>query len=321
MNTPHLWIPKAKIIEPKRAIDTATRLQGFFKLEAVRPDGRRRLLADWFPNLITDAGLDIIGTSGAWLSYCRVGTGNTTPNVADTALAGHLAATNNSIINSGTAQSIEPYYGARTKTFRFAEGAAAGNLQEVGIGTAATGSTLFSRALILDSGGSPTTVTVLSDESLDVTYQLRLYPPLSDVVDTINISGTDYDFTKRAALVTTASAWYCGISGDFGGGFPGGVVVYSGTMGAITGSPSGTTSNGSTTNASYGATNLYRDFSTVWGLTAANFGGIQSALATMGPASSAFGAVQVEFDPVIPKTSSQILTLVFRHSWARGVVP
>ena len=36
--------------------------------------GSRRLCADWFDNLITNQGLDYIGSSSTWLSACQVGT-------------------------------------------------------------------------------------------------------------------------------------------------------------------------------------------------------------------------------------------------------
>src|SRR5690606_31940294 len=72
----HIWVPRAKIIEPRRELRVTHGLCGRFKLEAERPDGQRRLLADWFPNLITNAGLNRIGTSSGWLTACAVGTGS-----------------------------------------------------------------------------------------------------------------------------------------------------------------------------------------------------------------------------------------------------
>ena len=45
-------------------------VEGWYKFEAVRPDGTKRLLADWFPNLITDAGLERMAGNGDWMRYC-----------------------------------------------------------------------------------------------------------------------------------------------------------------------------------------------------------------------------------------------------------
>lgn len=325
VDAPRIWTRRPTIIEPKSEILVGgPRLRGFFKMEAVRTDGRRRLLADWFPNLITDAGLNLIGTSSTWLTYCRVGTGSTAPANGNTALASHLAETVTKQSNTPAAQGSAPYYGSTTIVYRFGQGVAAGNLAEVGISDQAVASStdvLFSRALILDSSGDPTTITVLSDEFLDVTYQIRFYPPASDVTHTVNISGTDYTVIERASSVTDATVWSGSASTGFQGGMkPSTALAYAAGIGAVTTTPSGTTFPvESTTNAAYGNNNLYRDGTLVWGLTFGNVGGggIGSVSAKMGAAGSG-GMLQYDFDPNLPKTSSMILSLVFRHTWGRG---
>ena len=76
---------------------------GWFKIEAHRVDangdeipGTRRVAADWFPNLITNAGLDFLGTTGPTYvyTYCRVGSGNTAPAFTDPASVAPVAAGN-----------------------------------------------------------------------------------------------------------------------------------------------------------------------------------------------------------------------------------
>jgi hypothetical protein len=63
-----------------------------------------------------------------------------------------------------------------------------------------------SRALIVDSGGSPISITVLPDEHLDVTYSLKHYPYTgADVVQTVVISGVSYTFTSRSLAVSSAT--------------------------------------------------------------------------------------------------------------------
>lgn len=321
MKAPHIWIPK-KIIETRDAHLLTTKMRGRFKLEVLRPDGRVRLVRE-FPNLITDAGLNVIGTSGSWLAACRVGTGTATPNVADTALASHLAGTGTLQANTSSAQSTPPYYGMRTRTYRFAAGVAAGNVAEVGIATqTAPGGTLFSRALVLDGDGDPTTITVLSDEVLDVTYQLQYFPQ-EETVGVATIGGVDYDVTTRASDVTNSGFWASsGTTGGLSAAF-----AYNGAIGAVTTSPSGSSDIGTETQASYGNNNLYRDTTLSWGLNTANFGGagVRAMSARLdGLSSSAMGKIQIGFanddSPSlgIPKTSSQILSVVCRHTWARG---
>lgn len=296
-------------------------LRGFFKLEAVKLDGTRRPLTGWFPNLITDAGLNRIGT-GSYINACHVGTNNTAPANANTSLAGYLAGTTTVVADTNGAQSAAPYYGWRRKTFRFGIGAAAGNLSEVGVATAAAngGSTiLFSRALILDEFGDPTTITVLSDEILDVTYECRLYPMLTDVTQTgVTITGSGtHDITTRAAIVTSSASWarYIGNVASFD---PEGGTTLSarnGTLGAITGGPSGTGGGSSACyNAAYGNNNLYRDGGANFTLSQGNMAGGISAVQFY----TSLGSYQVGFSPAIDKTATKTLNLIFRISWARN---
>jgi len=320
----NIWVPRAKIIEPKRALALPTGMGGFFKLEAVKRDGRRRLLADWFPNLIVDSGLNVIGTSASWIAACGVGTGNTAPANGQTSLIAQVATDAGATVNVNGAQGSAPYFGYTTKTYRFAEGAAEGNLAEIGIGTNGMAA-LFSRALILDGGGSPTTITVLADEFLDATYQIRVYPPLVDVTDTINISGVDYDITMRASSVTSAGNWSPGGGNVVGtvAGFSA-IATFNGAIGAITAYPSGAQGTGGViVNAAYGNNNLYREATATWSLADSNLaGGIRCVNAAYGLTVGAggLGSMQVEFDPPIPKTSSDVLSLTFRHTWARGTI-
>lgn len=295
-------------------------VRGFFKLTAIRPDGRERPLTGWFPNLITDVGLNRIGT-GSYLTACHVGSNNTTPTVADTILAGFVAGTTTIQAESYGAQTTAPYYGWKTRTYRFAQGVATGNLAEVGIATGKTngGATImFSRALILDELGAPTTVTVLADEVLDVTYQLRLYPPLTDVVQTgVTILGSGtHDITTRARAVTSNS-WglYLGNTASFDPSGGSSIIAYNGAIGTITGSPSGAADSVSAYNVAYGNNNLYRDGGGTWGLNNGNLaGGIRSVVF-----STSLGLYQTEFSPVLNKINSKTLNLLFRIAWARNV--
>ena len=311
-----IWLPKKELVVPLRA-NCAVR--GFFKLEAIRPDGRKRILADWFPNLVTDVGLNRIG-QGAYLTACIVGNDNTAPNVLDTWLFGFIAGTTTRQSDTYGARSTAPYYGWKRITYRFATGAAAGNIAEVGVASGISfggGSVLFSRALVLDEFGAPTTVTVLSDEVLDVTYELRLYPTLVDATGTITITGSGtHDYLARAAAVTSSSwgSWLGNTASldPLGGG---GLAVRNGAIGAITSSPSGSSASANVSNYTYGNNNLYRDGSGSYGLNYGNLsGGIRSVYFI-----TSLGLYQYELTPVIAKDNTKTLTLVNRISWTRYV--
>lgn len=305
-------------------IQHAAEAAGFFKLVATnRRTGRRRLVADWFPNLITDVGLNQMGI-GAFRNCCVVGTGSNAPNVADTQLQTTTAKSTTGAPNipGATAQSTAPYYGQTSTGFRFTVGSAAGNLTEVGIGwTTGSGTSnyiLWSRALILDGFGSPTTVTVLADEVLDVYYAIRMYAPTVDATYSINISAVPYDCVSRAASVTNASSW--GVNSDrvlftlskANGSYP---YVYNGDIGAITASPSGVIYQGAMTitNAAYSNNSLVQDATLSWGLDQGNLtGGIKSIYYQTG-----VGVYQTSFDPPIPKDNTMVLSIPFRVGWAR----
>lgn len=295
-----------------------TEVQGWYKIEAIKADGTTRVLADWFPNLITNAGLNYMGNNSGYLTYCQVGSGTSTPQVTDTQLESRKATTSTQQSVTYFTQASSPYYFSASIRFRFDYGVAAGNLTEVGVGWGSTGS-LFSRALILDSGGNPTTITVLSDEWLDVIYEFRMYPSMSDFTGTINLAGITYNWTARSAYATTRSStttsnsWFINSSG-VNAGSGGNSSVRTGGLGALTSGPTGTSSSStSLTILPYSNNSYERGISVTYGSSAGNLvGGIKSLQLLYG-----WGCYQIEFSPNIPKVSGQTLILNFKNSWAR----
>ena len=288
-----------------------TQCAGWFKIEASRPDGTRRVLADWFPNLILNGGLDRMGANADYLNWCQVGSGSTAPVATQTALVNRIAGTNTIQGNVRGTQATAPYFGWNRLTYRFARGAAAGNLSEVGVGWATSGS-LFSRALILDGGGNPTTITVLSDEVLDVTYELRRYPGTVDLTGTVVLDGVTHNWVSRAAGVTTEWPWAGSstMAHDWAQSF-------NGDIGAVTASlPSGISGNITVTPLAYSSGSYTRAATVSAGLNDSNLsGGIRSIAIRGAPGGS--GRYQIQFDPAIPKDNTKVLTLTIQHTWAR----
>lgn len=310
-----LWLPKHRdIIVPVHA---RAGVRGWYKIEAMKSDGRRRLLADWFPNLITTLGANLLGNNSP-LTLCCVGSGNTAPALGNTALQALVAST--TTVNAGfpifSAQAAPPYFGSTVTQYNFPAGTATGNLSEVGVGSAAT--SLFSRALILDGGGLPTTITVLASEALYVTYQLNQYVPTADVTGTVTIAGVVYNYTLRAAQSTLAAGWAyqngdaSGIANPVKAGSP----VFNGAIGPVTGQPAGANSlPDSIANNAYSVGSFTLSGTATWGLTAGNVaGGVTAALVAFGTSASR-GRYQVGFATPIPKDASHVLTLSFSTSW------
>lgn len=304
---------------------------GMFKMVATKLDGTQRTLAvfsdsdmrvdHWFSNLVTDVGLNQMGI-GAFRNLCVVGTGSNAPTATDVQLQTTRARTGNSAPNipGTTAQSTPPYFTQTNTGFRFSVGSASGNLSEVGIGWS-TGSgltdyQLFARALIKDQDDNPTTVTVLGDEVLDVYYALRIYPPTEDVEYSININDTPYNCISRAASVTSIQHWAVPSGRVQFTAFVFGTapVVYNGNIGSITAAPSGQSAfNASINNLAYSNNSLRQDATLSWGLDQGNVsGGIRSVYYQ-----TSVGAYQTQFDPPIPKTNVDVVSVSFRVGWAR----
>ena len=298
--------------------------EGFYSFRAGRIDSHGDEVDVYEPapptkNLITNGGLNRQGDNADWLRRIYVGSGSSTPNFNDTAMNNFVASTVTEQATSFGAQSTAPFFAWRRITRRFGAGAAAGNLSEVGIGWDAG---LFSRALIRDAQGNPTTIAVGSDQFLDVTYEYRFYPKVTDDTGTITLSGSVggvHDYIFRASSVTTvieSVGWFIDPFGYSMGRTSNsstlGRSVWNGDIGTVTESPSGFSQNGiPITAAAYSENSLRRDFVVSLDLNTGNFG-IRSALLRMG-----IGTFQIQFDQVIQKTSERLLSLTFSHSWGR----
>lgn len=303
-------------------------LSGYFKIDVLSAGGKVKRSTGWMKNLVTDIGLARMKASNntGW-PFCRVGTGNTAPDPSDQALASQLASqalTSESIDNVN----IPGGYAYARATYQFAEGAVVGNVAEVGTGWAATGNSLFSRALVLDSMGNPTTITVQSDEILRVVWEHRRYWPtetFSGTIENIGNHGGTYSWTAKAAAV---GSWGAGRAN--GCGFPFATIgtnsalntlLYFGSsdLGDITGNPTGTPGGSGSISAhtvSSGNTARARLSFTL----AQSNGSLRSIrlFSREGGANPYNGSHwQFRFDPAIPKTSSDLLAIDLDFSWER----
>lgn len=307
-------------------LENKVSLKGEYKFKAVRKDGSVREETDWIPNLITDAGLNMIGLGTAsWNSTAYVGEGNTPPANSDTALQTYhqSAAIDFGATPSTTTTTGSPDYIQKlTLVYTFPVQTVNKNYAEVGVGP--TNTNLFSRALIVDSGGSPTTFTVLTGEQLQVTYRLWFYPQVVDAVSVVNISGTNYTITSRGhglgTSLSTASmvgAWQWTTTN------PGSTRIataFNGSLGSLTTDPGGSfellniASVGSYTTGSFTRSVTYSA-----SVSQANLSGGITVIT--GPMYLAGGAVpcplQHGFSPALPKDNTKTLSITITHTWAR----
>jgi len=195
---------------------------------------------------------------------------------------------------------------------------AAGTLAEVGVGN--SNKQLLSRALIKDAQGNPTSITVLPDEILQVSWVFRLYWPQNTVSGTVNIIGSGQHDFELAACAT-----------DYDWGFPYGklnlvpksIAYIQKNITAllpITQRPNTSSAHsfGGVSNAPY-INNTFKATATYTvPIAIGNYSeGISGFLFTINNANSS-PMFQARFDPPIMKTANDSLSLTVSTSWARA---
>jgi hypothetical protein len=254
------------IINP---VKVGPRVNGRFKLRAMKGDFVMRESA-WCPNIIVNGAFDYwfqniadIGITGF-----VAGAGTATPQPTDTALQSYLGA-GGSIQESWvtTNTTVSPRSITVGVRIRANEGAVVGNVAEIalcrGTGLTPNNSTpIFNRARVVDEMGNPTTVTVLSDEFLEVIYEITLY-----AIDgatgtlTINIDGTPTDFDYEIRPISMKSAWWN--IGTSAGGYvrfnPSGLLSFgtSGTVCHVTAQTTFGDPSSSSNPAGYSSSNIF----------------------------------------------------------------
>ena len=310
-------------------IELKSELEGIIKLEIIKEDGTLKKAEGLnvpFKNLITDAGLNYVGGNDLitdCISYCRVGTSSTPPTIADTTLSAQTGSASPSGTKTDSVQyTTEPYYSNHQVVYTFAVGTVSGNLTEIGFFSANSGGTMWSRALIKDSGGNPTTLTLLATEQLIVTYTVRRYIPTSLTGSfTLNTNGVNstINYTITPANITNPwTVWQAGRCSTSSSTY---LYAYeTNTLGVVTDYPSGSPSALlSLTTGSYTSGSFQRDFTITIPTSTANFTtGVGSLLFWHhNDANISTYGYQCSFSPKIMKTSSQTLAIGIRLSWGR----
>lgn len=197
----------------------------------------------WFDNIVLDSGLARMKV-GVWEGGVSVGTGNSTPIVSQTGLDVFRARTTTLQVsrswNKGIDDNNVEYYAIKG-TYRFASGAASGNISEVGLSWD-TGNSLWNRALIRNSSGQATVINVLSDEYLDVSFEVRIYRK-EETVGTIQVKDGVGDVVSTHTYTTkpfSSNSVSVHGSGQVKVGY---VLPYSGTWSGGTEVPTGALPN------------------------------------------------------------------------------
>ena len=311
-------------------------LHGEVKVIVKRADGTVRLDTGFFPNVITNLGLDAIGNNHNLFDYCAVGGGNSTPLNTNTKLDNFLAV--GSEISSTSKYDYDPvrdtefYKCSRTVGYRFT-GLDNKNISEVGLVSSNNPAlhSALTRTLIKNNAGEPTIITVLSGEILELQYRLWQVFDLKDKdqVVTAMIDGVEVPVNVKIRLAGVGGT---SINGNWNySNTVGRDVTYQGSngprfgtgeIGNITGQNSGLTNEYSAMSwEAYQPSTYKRKFYVNTSIIQAVHP-IRSFLFCTG-----LGAYQVRFGTVdgdlpIDKTNQDILQLGFEMSWGRyeGVI-
>ena len=317
----------------------AVRLGGRFRA-VVSKDAECKQVAEdtgFFDNLITNTGMNRVGgvttntnsVIAAFRDLCGrfvVGSGSAEPQFTDTALQNPVAfASANPDLDSQSSNYDRGWYEI-TVRHQFGQGQAAGNLSEIGIQAGSASGPLWSRALILDGQGNPTTITVLTEDFLTCYYTLRIMIPKEDAVFNIDV---DYDedgivptdVTGRpmgANSSSMQSGWglqtaSTGPDAAFGAN----LRFYTGGLAAPTATQPLGSAIGSQTNTfsivSYVTDSFERYVTRTNGLNEHNSQELRTARLD-----ALMGCWQIEFDPPLQKNNTQTMQVTFGYSWARA---
>jgi len=159
-------------------LENRAELAGRVKLQI---SGGKRGTIDypWQDNMILNQGFEwmITASSPYPLAFRAFGVGSSSQAVqpTDTGLIAPIAFVSPYSADSGITHGwdAEGGFGWSRGVRTFARGAAAGNISELSTGTSANNTSVLARALVRDDMGNPTTITVLSDEVLTVTWEWR----------------------------------------------------------------------------------------------------------------------------------------------------
>ena len=312
------------------------KLGGRFRIVTSKDAECKQVVEDtgFFDNLITNTGMNRVGevttnaldSTSAFNSLCGrfvVGSGSAEPQFTDTALQNPVAfASSNVVLDNESSNYVRGWY-ELTVRHQFGQGQAAGNLSEIGIQHTSASGPLWSRALILDGQGNPTTITVLSDDFLTCYYTLRIMIPKEDAVFNIDV---DYDEDGIVPTVVTGRPLRANdgsVSGGWGlqtAGASGNNAIlrfYTGGLAVPTANNPLGSSIGNNTNTfstvPYITDSFERYITRTNVLNEHNSQELRTA-----HLNALMGCWQIEFNPPLQKDNTQTMQVTFGYSWARA---
>lgn len=245
----------------------------------------------------------------------RIGTGTAPVLANQTALSNQINVYSvNTGNNPNVVASNGKLIGTKTYTFTFSLGAISANISELGIDFLRTDTGIIhSRALVVDSGGKPTTITVTSSEQLILTYSLRMEMPDEDVITetsmVLNGVATPVTVTSRWSALRPFEQYLQSLSGTY-------ATAYSGALNSRGVAPSGVDAIGGTFSYQLNQNNGKNTIVSF----AANELNLQggAGIASFIPGNNHNVVItKFGFNPPIPKNADRTLSITIRQTFGR----
>lgn len=313
-------------------MQTNMSMAGEFRCVVKRADGSTKIDTGYQKNLILNQGLDFFGGDNGpdMMAYCVIGSGSSQPvytqNKLD-AIVGSAVKVNYSTKNDYNASTDGNLYKVnRVQKYTF-NGLVNTNISEVGLASTYNSTSnyyLCTRALIKDSQGNPTTITVLSGEILEIYYKLWAVFDTTDKTGIINLldgvgGSTAYNYKTRLSDVGS-SEYQAGFAVSLFGHASSSVYLFNSSgvdLSAITTRPSGGSFPASDRSVQQYEKGSYKKFYTfIFDISTANANNrILLILFSSMRWQIRFGSVA--YDSPIVKNNTQTLSIPIEISWGR----
>ena len=305
-------------------IQTGGKVGGVYGIKVLRNAGTDKEHLEDFgesPNMLLDGFFERFASGDlrpdSWSMF--VGSGTTPVDATQTQLVSQvgsysvMSATSNDNVKVGN-----DYIASSTGVAEWSIGAIVGNISEVGarIGTL-IGSTVDSRALIVDLQGNPTTITVTAEDKLVISYMLKYIIPTQQHVSVVDFLGvaTTCTLERLGALDVNGNNLHSAFAYSFNNR-----AEYTSSQGLIN-DPEQTMrlSKYSSVDREYTSpSNGVRRVSYFFSTDALNDQGGLIEYISFGSASFASPFMGLHFNPKIPKDTTKTLTLNFDFTLTRA---
>ena len=306
-------------------------MAGEFRCVVKRADGSTKIDTGYQKNLILNQGLDFFGGGKGpdMMAYCVIGSGNSSPiytqNKLDTAIKGVGGADFSAKYDYNAATDGNLYKTNRVVKYSFNELNNV-NISELGLASVYNSISdyfLCTRALIKDSSGNPTTITVLSGEILEIYYKLWAVFDTTDKIGQINLLdgvGGSVAYNYKCRIANVGDGLYAVIARyiNFVVNNNSAYLYYNNEdIATINSNPSGSSATVSSYTAKpYNAGDYKKTYNLTYGIDRAN-GKVRTLLPYMTGMMWQIRFGSVADDSPINKTNTQTLSIPIEFSWGR----